>query len=439
MCIKSAVALNAACAAAGTRPAPRSVGTRALLLGRRLPEPSSCGGRALRADGPRFRRAAVATRASGDGPAGASPAEVDAATGLPIRRTKVCIIGGGPSGHTAAIYAARANLNPVMLEGFMAEDVPPGGQLTMTTLVENFPGFPEGVMGPDLMAMCRAQSVRVGVEIFTETANPVDFSCHPFRCQTDSQVILADAVIISTGAHARRLHFPGADDMWMRGISACAVCDGPNPVYRNQPLAVIGGGDTALEYALLLAKYGASVDVFVQLPKLNASAAMVGKAQREPKIRFHFNAEVVEALPDDAGDLRALRVRDGDGEREMPCIGLWFAIGHEPATDFVRGQLELDRLGYIVTPPGSTATSVPGVFAAGDVQDRRWRQAITAAGTGCMAALEAQHLLEHVEYLRAHNDEEHHPQAGTLTLDDMYLEARKGLEAFDPLVEQGLE
>jgi thioredoxin reductase (NADPH) len=303
---------------------------------------------------------------------------------------RLVIIGSGPAAHTAAIYAARASLKPVLFEGFLAGGVPAGGQLTTTTDVENFPGFPEGVDGSELMERMRAQSVRFGTEIFTETVTSVDFSKRPFTLKTDDREVTADAVIVATGATAKRLMVPGEDKLWQNGISACAVCDGALPIFRNKPLAVIGGGDTAAEEASHLSKFGSKVYLIHRRDELRASKIMAKRVLDNPRIEPVWNSVIESAHGDDL--LQSIRVRNvlTEEPRTLEVSGLFYAIGHVPNTAFLSGQLALHDNGYVRTKPGTTETSVAGVFAAGDVQDHRYRQAVTAAGSGCMAALEAE-------------------------------------------------
>lgn len=300
----------------------------------------------------------------------------------PTLKTRLCIIGSGPAAHTAAIYAARAELKPILFEGWMANDIAPGGQLTTTSEVENFPGFPDGIGGGEIMERCRNQSLRFGTEIFTETVNKVDFSKTPFEVFTDSKTVLADSVIVATGAVARRLTFPGSIEFWNRGISACAVCDGAAPIFRNKPLAVIGGGDSAMEEANFLTKYGSKVYIIHRRNEFRASKIMQNRALENPKIQVVWDSVVEEAYGERLlGGLKVKNIVNGEVS-DLQASGLFFAIGHEPATKFLDGQLELDADGYVVTKPGTTLTSVRGVFAAGDVQDKKYRQAITAAGSG---------------------------------------------------------
>ena len=305
----------------------------------------------------------------------------------------VVIIGSGPAGHTAAIYAARAVLNPVMYEGFMAGGVAAGGQLTTTTEVENFPGFPSGIDGPALMQLMREQSINSGARIVTETVESVDLSEAPYEVRLASGNIPTKTIIIATGATAKRLDVTGTDRLWQRGISACAVCDGALPVFRDKPLFVVGGGDTAAEEATYLSRFGSSVTMLVRRDVMQASKAMQQRVADNQKVIVRWSSTLEEVRGDPL--LREVVVRDvasGDTET-LPAGGLFFAIGHQPNTEFLDGQLEMDDTGYLITSGTSTATSKPGVFACGDVQDKVYRQAVTAAGTGCMAALEAERFL----------------------------------------------
>ncbi|MDI7197562.1 thioredoxin-disulfide reductase [Leptospira santarosai] len=308
---------------------------------------------------------------------------------------KIVIIGSGPAGHTAAIYAARANLNPVMYEGFMAGGIAAGGQLTTTTEVENFPGFPNGIDGTQLTQLFREQSVKYGTKILTQTITRVDFSSKPFQLWSDEELLEAEAVIIATGATAKRMHVIGEDTYWQRGISACAVCDGALPIYRNKELVVVGGGDSAVEEASHLTKFASKVYLVHRRDSLRASKIMQKRATTHPKIEIIWNSQVKEAKGD-GKNLTALTLENTTNgqKKELSVGGLFYAIGHKPNTDIFKGILDLDESGYIKTVPGSTKTSIEGVFAAGDVQDKIYRQAVSAAGSGCMAALDAERWLE---------------------------------------------
>ncbi|KAM0791060.1 thioredoxin-disulfide reductase [Microbotryomycetes sp. NB124-2] len=318
---------------------------------------------------------------------------------------KVVVIGSGPAGHTACIYLARAALEPVMFEGMLANGVAAGGQLTTTTDVENFPGFPEGIRGPEMMDLFRGQSARFGTDIRTETISKVDLSSRPFKLWREGaeqeEPELAQTLIIATGASARRMHLPGEETYWQSGISACAVCDGAVPIFRKKPLAVVGGGDSACEEAIYLTKYASHVYVLVRRDVLRASKVMAKRLTSHPKVTVLWNTVPTEAKGD--GDLlQSLTIESTKtGEKsDLQVNGLFYAIGHVPATALVRGQLETDEDGYIITQPGTSVTSVKGVFAAGDVQDKKYRQAITSAGSGCIAALEAERLLAEEEEMQ---------------------------------------
>lgn len=306
---------------------------------------------------------------------------------------KVVIIGSGPGAHTAAIYLARAELNPLMFEGFMAGGVAPGGQLTTTTDVENFPGFPSGIGGYEFTELLRQQSTKFGTRILTETVSRVDFSQKPYTVYGQNETtVTADSIVIATGATARRLSV--GDEYWQKGVSACAVCDGAAPIFRRKPVVVVGGGDSAMEEAMFLSKYASKVVVVHRREKLRASKIMQARARKNPKIEFLYSHEVEEVKGDGnlVQSIVAKSLQTGE-TTEFPANGLFFAIGHDPNVKFLEGQLQLDEDNYVVTKPDSTATSIPGVFAAGDVQDKKWRQAITAAGTGAMAALEIEEYL----------------------------------------------
>ena len=307
---------------------------------------------------------------------------------------KVIIVGSGPAGHTAAIYAWKALLEPLMFEGFMAGGIAAGGQLTTTTVIENFPGFPTGIDGSELMIHMRQQSLNSGAQIQTLTVDSVDLSSKPFKVNVGNETYTADTLIIATGATAKRMGIKGEAEFWQKGISACAICDGGLPIFRNKKIVVIWGGDAAMEEAIHLTHFASEVVVLVRRDALRASKAMQERALNNPKITFMRNTEAEEAHGDKL--LTGVSViNNKTGEKSLiECSGLFYAIGHQPNTSFLNGQLELDEAGYILTKPGTTQTSVDWVFAAGDVQDKKYRQAITSAGSGCMAALEAEKYLQ---------------------------------------------
>ncbi|CAM9801747.1 unnamed protein product [Ascophyllum nodosum] len=324
----------------------------------------------------------------------------------------IVIIGSGPAGYTAAIYAGRANLKPLCFEGLNSG--PPGGQLMTTTDVDNFPGFPDGITGPQLMNNMRDQGARWGAEFETEDVESVDFSSRPFVVRSATRTVKTQTVIVATGATAKRLGLPSEQDFWSRGISACAICDGAAPIFRDEELGVVGGGDSAVEEAVYLTKYSPKVHLFVRRKELNASRAMIDRLAEERSVEVHLGTVVEDVLgkpegSEDGSPLTGLLVKDEVGRREVPVRGLFYAIGHSPNTNLFEariltmgfaGQLTLDTAGYVKVKPGTPETSVKGVYAAGDVQDKDWRQAVTAAGTGCTAALAAERFLASKGLLR---------------------------------------
>lgn len=310
---------------------------------------------------------------------------------------KVLIIGSGPAGLTAALYNARANLNPVVFEG-----IQPGGQLTITTEVENYPGFEEGIQGPQLMDIMRKQAIRFGAKCYFKEVTEVDFQKHPFVIKSYNETYTADTVIIATGASAKLLDSPGMQKYMGYGVSACATCDGF--FFRNQKILVVGGGDTAMEEANYLTRHASEVTVVHRREEFRSSKIMLDRAKRNPKVKFMVNSIIKEVIGKEEDGRKSVtgaiieNTKDGS-LNEIKIDGIFIAIGHKPNTELFRGQIETDEVGYILVKPGTSQTNIEGVFAAGDVCDKNYRQAITAAGMGCMAAIEAE------RWLAEHEDE----------------------------------
>ncbi|KAH9648608.1 NADPH-dependent thioredoxin reductase 3 [Citrus sinensis] len=351
---------------------------------------------------------------------------VDALSSAEKSVENVVIIGSGPAGYTAAIYAARANLKPVVFEGYQAGGVP-GGQLMTTTEVENFPGFPDGITGPDLMDRMRRQAERWGAELHQEDVEFIDVKSNPFTVKSGERKVKCHSIVFATGATAKRLNLPREDEFWSRGISACAICDGASPLFKGQVLAVVGGGDTATEEAIYLTKFARHVHLLVRREQLRASRAMQDRVFNNPNITVHFNTETVDVVSNTKGQMSGILLRKVDTGEEsvLEAKGLFYGIGHSPNSQLLQGQVELDSSGYVIVEEGTAKTSVEGVFAAGDVQDcspvidmivvvviidkvdHEWRQAVTAAGSGCIAALSVERYLVNNNLLI----EFHQPQA----------------------------
>jgi thioredoxin reductase (NADPH) len=308
----------------------------------------------------------------------------------------VIIMGAGPAGCAAALYTARARLEPLVFEGELSPDILPGGQLMTTTEVENYPGFPKGVTGPELVQLCKEQAVRFGARFESKTVSTVCLSGRPFKISSDDGVWDTNSLIVATGANAKYLGLESEERFQNRGVSACATCDGGLPRFRNRPVVVVGGGDTAMEESLFLTRFASRVHIVHRRDKFRASRIMGERVLTHPKVTVEWNSAVDEILGSDTEGVTGVRLRDvkSDKTRELACAGYFSAIGHKPNTDLFVGKLDLTETGYIKVAPRSTVTSVEGVFAAGDVQDWIYRQAVTAAGTGCMAALDCIRWLE---------------------------------------------
>ena len=338
-------------------------------------------------------------------------------------RRPLVVVGTGPAGFTAALYAARANLAPLVVQG-----PEPGGQLTTTTDVENFPGYPDGVMGPEMMADLEKQAVRFGAELRWGTVTHVDFSERPFRLVVDEEApVLADAVVVSTGASAKYLGLENERRLLGRGVSACATCDGA--FFRGEEVAIVGGGDTAMEEALFLTRFASTVHVVHRRDAFRASQIMQDRVLAHPNVRVHWNTVVTDVRGEDAVEGLALEDAETGEARELPVTGFFVAIGHKPNTDIFAGWLDRDEAGYIRTLPDSTYTDVEGVFACGDAQDHVYRQAVTAAGTGCMAAIDAERWLAEQDVIDGTRTETEYHAAPAEDSDDGAAVADKLAEA----------
>lgn len=309
------------------------------------------------------------------------------------KHSRIIIIGSGAAGLTTALYNSRANLEPLVIEG-----IQPGGQLTITTEVENFPGFPEGIQGPELMDRMHKQAEKFGTKFIFGTVSRVNLSKTPFELEVEGRFFTCDALIIASGATAKLLGLPSESQLMGHGVSACATCDGF--FFKNKEIAVIGGGDSAMEEATFLTKFASKVTIIHRRQELRASSIMQERAKNNPKIQFLWNKNISEFMGTPQTGLQGIRLKDiiSGEENVFECQGAFLAIGHVPNTQVFKGQLEMDEKGYLLTKGKSTKTNIPGVFAAGDVQDSIYRQAISAAGSGCMAALDAQHYLEEQEF-----------------------------------------
>ena len=308
----------------------------------------------------------------------------------------IVIIGSGPAAYTAALYTGRANLNPLVFEGEISQEILPGGQLMTTTEVENYPGYPEGVTGPEMMEQFKKQAARFGARFLYRTITRVDVSQRPFTVWSGDDSWQCRAIIVATGANAKYLGLPSEKHFLNRGLSACATCDGALPRFRNQPIVVVGGGDTAMEEAIFLTNFGSKIHIVHRRDKFRASRIMAERAEKHPKVVCEWNSMLDEVLGNDREGVTGVRLKSAvDGStRELACTGVFIAIGHKPNSELFEGILDRNENGYLITRPGSTWTKVEGMFACGDVQDHVYRQAVTAAGSGCMAAIDATRWLE---------------------------------------------